>query len=184
MDRQNGGQRGFTLVEMMITVAISSILMVVVARLFLGTYKGWLFNYSALIAQQKSRIYRDAINKNLRQASAATVQISRFDGNQPTRSMLTFTDAGGRHWAFYQKDNAMVMGDSYTNTTTGISYPVTATANIVLADKVKRLIFYYPDIKDLRKVAYSLDLEWTLLHDNSLQPITIQMVGQVDVRDP
>jgi prepilin-type N-terminal cleavage/methylation domain-containing protein len=172
-------QAGFTLVEMMITALVSGLLMVVVARLFLGTYKGWLFNYSALIAQQKARIYRDAVNKNLRQASASTIQISRQDNNQPVRSKLTFTDAAGKNWAFFQYNNEACME----------SWPSTGAfslsqRNRVIPAKVERLVFYYPDIKDLRKVAYSLDLEWTLLADNQMHPITIQMVGQVDVRDP
>lgn len=178
--RREAGQRGFTLVEMIITALISGMLMTVVARLFLGSFKGWIFNYSAIIAQQKSRIIRDSINKNLRMARASTVEVSRFNGNQPPRSMVTFTDAEGRNWAYYQFNNQARMGKwVYSGTTRTVN-----TNNIVVPDKVERLLFYYPDVKDLRHLNFSLNLYWTLLSNNAMQPVTIQMVGEVEIRDP
>lgn len=177
------GQEGFTLVEMIITALVSGILMVVVARLFLGTFKGWLFNYSALTAQARARVYRDTIVKRLRQAQASTVEISRYNANVPPRSMLSFTDASGKNWAFAQKDNTVVMGQWYLNTSTNLRV-ISSTANTAINGKVERLLFYYPDIKDVYNVNFALDLEWTLLADNKLKPITIQMNGAVEIRDP
>lgn len=176
----SGGQRGFTLVEMIITALISGILAVVVARLFLGAYTGWLFNYSALIAQQKSRIFRDSLIKNVRQAKASSVQVSRVNGNQPPRSLLTFTDVAGNNWAFYQFNNEARMGRWVQSGPARVinSY------NVAIPSKLDRLIFYHPNVKDLRKLNFAFDLEWTLLADNKMKPISIQMVGEIEIRDP
>lgn len=175
-----GGQRGFTLVEMAITALISGILAVVVARLFLGAYTGWIFNYSSLIAQQKSRIFRDSLIKNVRQARASSVQVSRFNGNQPPRSLLSFTDAGGRNWVFYQFNNEARMGQWVQSGPNR----VISEYNVVIPSKLERLIFYHPNAKDLRKLNFAFDLEWTLLADNKIRPISIQMVGEIEIRDP
>jgi prepilin-type N-terminal cleavage/methylation domain-containing protein len=182
-------EKGFTLVEMILAALIMSILMTVVARLFLGSFKGWLFNYSALTAQAKARIYRDTIIKRARQAQASTVEISQYNTNVPPRSMLTFTDATGMNWAFLQKDNTVIMGPWYLNSTTGLrelskTADTTVIANTAIGGKVERLVFYYPDAKDLNNLNFALDLEWTLLADNKLKPVTIQMVGEIEIRDP
>jgi prepilin-type N-terminal cleavage/methylation domain-containing protein len=179
----DGAQRGFTLVEMIMAALISAMLMVVVARLFLGSFKGWLFNYSAMTAQAQARVYRDTIIKRLRQAQASTVEISRFNNNQPVRSMLSFTDVSGTNWVFAQKNNTVVMGPWYLNTSTNLR-TISGTVNTAISSKVERLVFYYPDLKDLRNVSFALDLEWNLLADNKIKPVTIQMTGDVEVRDP
>lgn len=177
-------QQGFTLVEALLVALVSGLLMVVVARLFLGTWTGWLFNYSAITAQQKARIFRDALIKNARQAQASTVEVSRYNGNQPPRSMLTFTDAAGRNWAFYQFNNQLRMG-KWTGGAGGTDRTILhAGANVVVPDKVERLVFYYPDLKDLRHLNFTLNMEWTLLADNRMKPVSIQMVGQIEIRDP
>jgi prepilin-type N-terminal cleavage/methylation domain-containing protein len=178
--RDPKGQRGFTLVEAVITAAISGMLMVVVARLFLGSYTGWLFNYSTMIAQQKSRIFRDSLIKNVRQAQASTVEVSRFNSNQPPRSMLSFTDMQGRNWAFYQFDNEARMGKWVPS---GGSRAI-SSYNTVIPDKLERLIFYYPNAKDLRNLNFAFNVEWTLLADNKLKPVSIHMVGEIEIRDP
>jgi prepilin-type N-terminal cleavage/methylation domain-containing protein len=181
--RKAPDEKGFTLVEMIITALVSGILMVVVSRLFLGTFKGWLFNYSALQAQSRSRVYRDTIIKRLRQAQTSTIEISRHNDSQPPRSMLSFTDAAGKNWVFAQKNNTVVMGPWYLNTTTGLRV-ISPTANVAINSKVERLVFYNPNIKDLSNINFALDLKWTLLSDNKLKPVTIQMVGSAEVRDP
>jgi prepilin-type N-terminal cleavage/methylation domain-containing protein len=180
---RSAAQKGFTLVEMIVTALISAMLMVVVARLFLGSFKGWLFNYSAMTAQAQARVYRDTIVKRLRQAQASTIEISRYNNNQPVRSMLSFTDVSGKNWVFAQKDDKVVMGPWYLNTSTNLR-SISNTANTAISSKVERLVFYYPDLKDLRNVNFALDLEWTLLADNKIKPITIQMNGAVEIRDP
>jgi prepilin-type N-terminal cleavage/methylation domain-containing protein len=180
---RRAGEQGFTLVEMIIAALVMGIIMVVVARLFLGSFKGWLFNYSAMTAQSRARVYRDTIIKRLRQGQASTIEISRYNNNQPPRSMLSFTDASGKNWMFVQKDNAVLMGPWYLNTSSNLRV-LSPTANVAINDKVQRLLFYTPDMKDLSTVNFALDLEWTLLADNKLKPITIQMVGSVEVRDP
>jgi prepilin-type N-terminal cleavage/methylation domain-containing protein len=173
-------QRGFTLVEMIITALISGMLMVVVARLFLGSYTGWLFNYSSMIAQQKSRIFRDSLIKNVRQAQASTVEVSRFNGNQPPRSMLSFTDMKGKNWVFYQHNNEARMGLWVQS---GADRVITSH-NVVIPDKLERLIFYHPNAKDMRKLNFAMNMEWDLLADNKIKPVSIHMVGEIEIRDP
>lgn len=176
------GSRGFTLVEMIITALVSGMLMVVVSRLFLGSFSGWIYNYSTLVAQQKARIVRDNLIKYGRQAQASTVNISRLNGNVPHRSMLTFTDIHGKNWAFYQLQNAVHVG-TWTGSS---SAPVvsTPTANIVIPNKVDRMTFFYPNLKDLRNINFALTLNWVLLADNKMKPVSIHMVGDIEIRDP
>lgn len=178
--RDPQAQRGFTLVEMIITALISGMLMVVVARLFLGSYTGWLFNYSSMIVQQKSRIFRDSLIKNVRQAQASTVEVSRFNGNQPPRSMLSFTDVQGNNWVFYQFNNQARMGRWIPSG----GDRVIISENTVIPDKLERLIFYHPNAKDLRNLNFALNIEWTLLADNKIKPVSIHMVGEIEIRDP
>lgn len=187
--RKRPGERGFTLIEMVITALISGIMMIVVSRMFLGSYSGWLFNYSTMIAQQKSRIFRDNLIKTGRQAQASTVQIDRYNGNVPYRSMLSFTDIQGKNWAFLQfKDKVHITtwsldddGNRRAGKKVGTAWELN---DAVVQSKVERLQFYYPNLKDLRKLSFALTLEWALLADNKMKPVTIHMVGDIEIRDP
>lgn len=79
---------GFTLVEVMIAVAILLVFVIGGARFFENSFKNWHANYAQLEIQQAGRIAMDEMTTNVRQASAATVTIDLLA--IPANSKITF----------------------------------------------------------------------------------------------
>ncbi len=173
-------QEGFTLVELMIVVVIMGLLSTVIARFFMSSNLMWLFSSASIQSQQKARIARDNINSGLRQASAASVVITRYDSSQPPMSMISFVDARGNSMAFWQKDMGFYQGSWIT----GTAGRTVTKGSYIIPFNLQAVTFYYPNIKDTRRVSYSLYTIWDLKDNSKYRDPAIQMVGDVDIRNP
>lgn len=84
-------RRGYTLVEVMIVVAILGIISTASALMIQKTIQAQAMADALTNIQQGAFTSYDVISKLLRQASASSVVIDRYDANQPPWSRITFT---------------------------------------------------------------------------------------------
>jgi len=67
--------KGYTFIEIMMVVAIMSILLVAGSRFFEHTAKSWRQNYAQVEIQQGARVAMDEMTQYIRQAQASTVVV-------------------------------------------------------------------------------------------------------------
>lgn len=93
---------GFTLVEVLVAVAILLLFVAGGTKFFEHTTRSWQENYARLEIQQSARIAMDEMTNNIRQASAATVVIDALA--VPANSRISFQvikDTGTRAITYY-----------------------------------------------------------------------------------
>jgi uncharacterized protein (TIGR02599 family) len=121
-------RRGYTLIEVLVTVAILALLALVTAPLTLHLVRFFRLNNAKLEIQRDARVSLDTINRFLRQANSATVVIGQQAG-QPSHSRIDFTTYQGRAMSFYQQGRTLYQVAGSTSTLSnnlrfiGFSYP-------------------------------------------------------------
>jgi prepilin-type N-terminal cleavage/methylation domain-containing protein len=138
------GSAGYSLTEMMMAVAIIGILATVGARLMLQVNRYFIMTNTRTDLQREARDLMSVINRNLRQAQAASITIDTVPG-QPFYSRLTFTKIQGTTMTFYLTGTSLVQ--------------VTGAKNRILTKNVKHLAFTFPRSDDLSIVSVSVTLE-------------------------
>lgn len=142
-------KKGFTLIELMITVAIIGIIMSVGPTLLLNIFQFFRMQMARAKVQQNARITLDLINRNLRQATGTSVVISQRT-SQPPYSWITFTIDNGSgealgDYGFYQEGKYLrYMKNGSTST---------------ISDNLKYLAFTYPRSDDDGIVSVSMTFE-------------------------
>ncbi len=101
MDR-NYPLKGFTLVELVITVAIAGILGLGLVKFFKNTYDIWRMNTRQIDVQQQARTAMDEMSRFIRQSSAPASGMYPAPGEQDT--YISFYLSDGR-WMKYYQDN-------------------------------------------------------------------------------
>lgn len=137
-------QRGFTLVETVITASILCMLALVIVPLLLHSTKFFLLNRTRVELQRDARAALAVITKSLRQAQSSTIVISQVAG-QPYYSQIAFTDVGGVSYVYRQ--------------TTTVLQEIRGTTTRTLSDDLRFLNFYFPRSDDMTIVSVSLTLE-------------------------
>lgn len=102
---------GFTLAEMMVTVAILGIIFSLAPKVMIDTFKFFRLTIARSEIQRDARAALDLINRRLRQAKASTVVVDRLDVNQPPYSHVTFNTISGSTMTFYQEGTQLKMND-------------------------------------------------------------------------
>ena len=110
------GRRGYTLVEMMIVVAIIGVLALVGPTLLINMTNFWRQTGARASIERDARVSLDVINRMLRQAQASTIVIDQVAG-QPSWSRISFTLIDGRTMSFYQTNNVLYHQNGTTVTT-------------------------------------------------------------------
>jgi len=132
--RINGLQAGFTLAEIMVTVAIVGILGLVGTNLVSSAYKAWRLSEARTEAQRDARTTLTLMQKFVKQASAASLAMDSLNASEPPYSRLQFSTPGGDVYQFYQQQGAVVMART----------PVSGTATTtVLAKNLRYMAFSY-----------------------------------------
>ena len=94
--------RGMTLVETMITVAIIGIVASVMWGVFMQGFRMWRLHSAQTEVQRDARRILDLMGRNLRQARAASVSISRNAATDPPFSQISFQKINGNSISYYQ----------------------------------------------------------------------------------
>jgi prepilin-type N-terminal cleavage/methylation domain-containing protein len=112
--------KGMTITELMLAIAVFSVISVVLSGMLLYGFRMWRFNNAQLEVQRDARIAMDLIERNLRQASSATVFISRNSLSDPPFSKIHFdkvTGSGFETISIYQNGREIYLEKSGGGTT-------------------------------------------------------------------
>jgi len=131
----------------MITVAIMGILLSLSSAIFFGGIKFFRQTQSIGETQRDARRVFDLINRELRQAQASTLIITRFNSSNPPCSMVQFTKKTGDAVCFYQSGSKFYIKNTTDNTLNQ------------MADNLRAVIFTYPDTTDDKLVSVSICFE-------------------------
>lgn len=147
---------GFTLTEMLMTVAILGIVFTVLPVLLLQMTKLQRQNEARLEIQKEARISLDLINRHLRQAQANSVTIDKLSG-QPFCSRIQFTKENGKNVSFYQNNtnlNMMVSGSTTTIAKNllylAFTYPSTSDKSLISVSMTTQKSTYDQQVKNLQ----------------------------------
>lgn len=104
MDR-NYSLKGFTLVELTITIALIGILGWGLITFFKNTYDIWWMNTRQIDVQQQARTAMDEMSRFIRQSSAPASGMYPAPGNQDT--YISFYLPDGRRIKYYQDNDEL-----------------------------------------------------------------------------
>ncbi len=102
-------KNGYTLLEMMMVVAITGILISVGAGLTVQANRYFMLSNSKVQLQEEGRSILYVITRNLRQAQSSTITLSRYSTSEPYYSQITFTTSQGATMSFFQNGNLLEM---------------------------------------------------------------------------
>jgi len=168
------GERGFTLIELMIAVALLGVGMAFITNMFLNGWRLWKRSYDELNIQRNTRDAVALITRSLREASAATVSISTPAGAQQF-GQISFRTGQGVGWIFRQS------GTSIIYVTQMQAGPATGTT-ILLTSDVDSLTFVYPNLQDTHLIDVGLTAR--KIPYSKGNPIIVQIVERVLMRNP
>jgi len=136
---------GYTLTEMMIVVAIIGALISIGPTIMNQMTRFFQMNKARTEIQRDGRTSLDIINRNLRQATAASVVVSSLDSTQPPYSMISFTSIDDTIWSFYQQNNKLMMTQNGSSKT--------------LCENLRYIGFTYPRTDETKILSVSITLE-------------------------
>ncbi len=149
-------ESGFTLTEMLLSVAILGILFTVIPVLLLQMTKLQRQNEARIEIQREARVALDLVNRQLRQAQAASVTIDRVS-NQPFCSRIQFTKEDGNSVNFHQNGtnlNMMVSGSTTTIAKNllymAFTYPATSDRALISVSLTTQKATYNQEVKNLQ----------------------------------
>lgn len=100
-------QKGFTLIEMMIVVALLGILGYGVVTFFTNTFRTWWQTSQQIDAQQKARVAMDEMTRFIRQARPVVNIVVGQQAGEPANTMITFPHIDGRQISYYQSGDSL-----------------------------------------------------------------------------
>ena len=104
-------RRGFTLVEILVALAILGFVIAGAATFFTKMYDLWMINTYQTDIQQNARIAMDEMTKYIRQASSPTITnsivIDRYDISESAGSLIRFHLLDGSTIQYYQHSNQL-----------------------------------------------------------------------------
>ena len=139
------GRSGYTLPEVMVTVAIVGILAGMGASMMVQINRYFIMSRTRLDLQREARATMYVITRNLRQAKASTIVIDRTSTSQPFYSRITFTKEQGTSITFQQN------GDKLEQ--------VVGNKTRTLSKNLRYMAFTFPRSDDMGIVSVSMTLQ-------------------------
>jgi len=100
-------QKGFTLIELAIVIALMAILGYGIMKFFSNTFRTWWQTSQQIDAQQKARVAMDEMTRFIRQARPVTGITVSQQGGEDDNTMITFTHIDGRQISYYQSGDSL-----------------------------------------------------------------------------
>lgn len=100
-------QKGFTLIELMVVVALLAILGYGIVTFFRNTFRTWWQTSQQIDAQQKARVAMDEMTRFIRQARPVTEIVVGEQGGEDDNTMITFTHIDGRQFQYYKSGDSL-----------------------------------------------------------------------------
>ena len=117
-------QKGFTLIELMVVVALLAILGYGIVRFFTSTFRIWWQASQQIDAQQKARVAMDEMTRFIRQARPVTEIVVSEQAGEDANTMITFTRThiDTRQISYYKSGGSLkrVVDDGVTTVTTDL----------------------------------------------------------------
>jgi prepilin-type N-terminal cleavage/methylation domain-containing protein len=179
--RRPGGEGGFTLVELMIAIAVIGIGTVFITTQFVVGYQNWKRNFDELLLQRSARIAMSRITQALREGTPGSVAITTPLG-MPQFSQISFLDGRGRSWVFRQVLKGAEQGRSVYRIQSVMTPSAGASTTDYLGTYVETLSFVYPSFQDVGLIDVGLTMrKIPYLRAN---PNFFQLVERVMLRNP
>ena len=178
--RRGTGQRGFSLLQLMITLAVMGVLLNIFDKLLVAGLRGWAKSKRGFEVHYECREGRERIIKALRGAKMSSVRIHRYNAVSPPYSRVCYVDAQGNSRAIFQEGNSIMAG-FWSGAT-----PVSVTRNPtewVVHGMVERFNVYYPNQKDLSQLAFSFAVK-TRAWASDEKDLELLVTGDVEMKTP
>jgi prepilin-type N-terminal cleavage/methylation domain-containing protein len=101
-------QKGFTLIELAIVIALLGILGYAIVTFFTNTYRTWWQTSQQIDAQQKARAAMDEMTRCIRQARPVTALVVGEQAGEDFDTMITFTHIDGRQFQYYKSGDSLI----------------------------------------------------------------------------
>lgn len=152
-------RRGVTLMEMMIVVGIVSALFMVSAPILNQANKMFIMTRTKLELQQEARGIMYVVTRNLRQAQADTIVISRANTSQPFYSKIAFTT---------EQSSTTAVSNQLTFQQEGTTlYQIIRGNKRVLSRNLSYLAFTFPRSDEMGIVSVSVTLRKSIYEGRS-----------------
>ncbi len=175
--RAPNGQRGQSLLQLMMVVAILGVLGTLVARLMGKVSLAWLQNRTYATMNFNAESARRFLGSQLRDASISSVVISRQTVGEPLLSKVSWVDFAGSSRTVYQSGTKLMAADWVgTNTTV-------AKAAVVLKEGLERFHAYYPNVKDASRISFVLVLKKKAVN-TAVTPAELSINLDVELKNP
>jgi type II secretory pathway pseudopilin PulG len=175
--RPGQSQRGQSLIQLMLVVAILGILGMLVARLTGKVSLAWLTNRTYARMNFNAEAARRFLGSQMRDASTASVIISRQAVGEPLLSKVSWVDFNGNSRTIYQSGKRLLTAD-WSGTNTAV-----ARVGEVLDEGLERFHAYYPNVKDPSKISFVLVLKKKVT-TTSLTPAELSITCDVELKNP
>ena len=145
-------RKGFTLMEIMVVMAIVSTLFAIAAPIFLQVNRQFVMVLTRLELQQEARGVMYIMTRALRQAQRDTIVISRADTSQPFYSKIMFTKE--------QSTSTYVATTmAFQQERTVLYQLIGGTDKRVLSRNLNYLAFTFPRSDDMGLISVSVTLQ-------------------------
>jgi prepilin-type N-terminal cleavage/methylation domain-containing protein len=101
-------QKGFTLIELMVVVALLGILGYGIVKFFTNTFRTWWQTSQQIDAQQKARAAMDEMTRFIRQARPVSALVVSEQAGEDSDTMITFTHIDGRQFQYYKSGDSLI----------------------------------------------------------------------------
>jgi len=163
---RGAGESGFTLVELMITVALLGIGLAFITTMYLQGWRAFKRNYTDLTTQRDGRIAVDRMVQGIRQAKPMSVTVNNITG-EAWFSRINFTHIKEQQWSFWKQGDKL--------------YQCVDGSTGFMCDGVEALQFTYPAFGDYRVMDVGLTLSRRSYESRSIR---IQLTERVGIRNP
>ena len=142
-------RNGYTLIEIMLTVAIMAIVATAVPRLFTNVYRFMRLSVARAEIQKNARMTLSNINRALRQARASSIVVDQLSG-MPPYSRIAFSrykpDGSTEDVSYYQNGNNLYLS-------------VGGAGGRMVAEDLRYIAFSYPQSDDSTIISISVSFE-------------------------